>query len=118
MPIIVITASSIQDRRSHGTIRSRRTAQRYTPLAIEGYTASARRFASWLGSAGISIDVIDDDVVRRFAEHRCRCPEAVAAYLTNIRAAPGGSLFSCKGQMSRVIPCVTDIRADCVSGSA
>lgn len=49
-------------------------AQRYTPLTIEGYTASARHFAAWLGSAGISIDVIDDDVVRRFAEHRCRCP--------------------------------------------
>ncbi|KWV56298.1 integrase [Rhizobium altiplani] len=49
-------------------------AQRYTPLTIEGYTSSARHFAAWLGSAGISIDVIDDDVVRRFAEHRCRCP--------------------------------------------
>ncbi|WP_244491081.1 tyrosine-type recombinase/integrase [Paramesorhizobium deserti] len=51
-------------------------AQRYTPLTIEGYTASARHFAAWLGSAGISIDVIDDDVVRRFAVHRCRCPGA------------------------------------------
>ncbi|AEG57911.1 integrase domain-containing protein SAM domain-containing protein [Sinorhizobium meliloti] len=49
-------------------------AQRYTPLTIEGYTASARHFAAWLGCAGISIDLIDDDVVRRFAEHRCRCP--------------------------------------------
>lgn len=49
-------------------------AQRYTPLTIEGYTASARHFAAWLGSAGISLDAIDDDVVRRFAEHRCRCP--------------------------------------------
>ncbi|MBX4899679.1 tyrosine-type recombinase/integrase [Rhizobium bangladeshense] len=49
-------------------------AQRYTPLTIEGYTASARHFAAWLGRAGISIDVIDGDVVRRFAEHRCRCP--------------------------------------------
>ncbi|WP_318868353.1 hypothetical protein [Sinorhizobium meliloti] len=29
-------------------------AQRYTPLTIEGYTASARHFAAWLGSAGIS----------------------------------------------------------------
>jgi site-specific recombinase XerD len=49
-------------------------AQRYTPLTIQGYTASARHFAAWLGRAGISIDVIDSDVVRRFAEHRCRCP--------------------------------------------
>ncbi|MCY1226999.1 hypothetical protein D9M69_294630 [compost metagenome] len=51
-------------------------AQRYTPLTIEGYTASARHFAAWLGSAGSSIDVIDDDVVRRFAGHRCGCPGA------------------------------------------
>jgi site-specific recombinase XerD len=49
-------------------------AQQFAPLSIEGYTASARHFAAWICSAGISIDVIDDDVVRRFAEHRCRCP--------------------------------------------
>ena len=49
-------------------------AQRYTPLTIAGYTASARHFATWLGSAGIPMDAIDDNVVRRFAEHRCRCP--------------------------------------------
>jgi len=49
-------------------------AQRYTPLTIEGYTASARHFAAWLGYAGISIGLIDDDLVRRFAEHRRRCP--------------------------------------------
>jgi site-specific recombinase XerD len=49
-------------------------AQRYAPLTIEGYTASARHFAAWLGSVGISSDSIDDDVIRCFAEHRCRCP--------------------------------------------
>ncbi|MET2832453.1 tyrosine-type recombinase/integrase [Mesorhizobium shangrilense] len=49
-------------------------AQRYTPLTIEGYTASARHFAAWLGSVGISSDSIDDDVIGRFSEHRCRCP--------------------------------------------
>jgi site-specific recombinase XerD len=50
------------------------SAQRYTPLTIGNYTDTARHFAAWLGSAGIPINVIDDDVVRRFAEHRCRCP--------------------------------------------
>ncbi|GAA5626577.1 tyrosine recombinase XerC [Brucella sp. NBRC 12953] len=49
-------------------------AQRYAPLTIEGYTASARHFAAWLCKAGTSIDVIDDNIVRSFAEHRCRCP--------------------------------------------
>jgi site-specific recombinase XerD len=50
------------------------SVQRYAPLTIEGYTASARHFAAWLGSAGVPIDTIDDDVVHRFAEHRCQCP--------------------------------------------
>lgn len=49
-------------------------AQGYTQLTIEACAASARHFAAWLGDAGISIDAIDDDVVRRFAQHRCRCP--------------------------------------------
>ncbi|WP_246811532.1 hypothetical protein [Mesorhizobium silamurunense] len=46
-------------------------AQRYTPLTIGNYTDAARHFAAWLGSAGIPTDLIDDDVVRRFAGHRC-----------------------------------------------
>lgn len=49
-------------------------AQKYAPLTIGNYTDSARHFSVWLGDAGISIDTIDDDVVRRFAEHQCRCP--------------------------------------------
>lgn len=49
-------------------------AQRYASLTIEGYTASARHFATWLCRAGISVDAIDDEVVRRFSEHRCLCP--------------------------------------------
>jgi hypothetical protein len=38
------------------------TAQRYSLLTIEGYTASARHFAAWLGGEGISSAAIDDDV--------------------------------------------------------
>jgi len=49
-------------------------AQGYTPLTIDGYTASARHFAIWLNGEGIPISAIDDNVVRRFAAHRCRCP--------------------------------------------
>ncbi|ULJ74381.1 hypothetical protein [Rhizobium gallicum] len=67
---------------------------RYTPLTIEGYTASARHFAAWLGSAGISNDVIDDDVVRRFAEHRCRCPGG----RQGLRISPKYSRGAAKGR--------------------
>src|SRR5690554_995052 len=51
-------------------------AQRYTPLSIGNYTDAARHFAAWVNSVGIRADLIDDDTVRRFAEHRCRCPGA------------------------------------------
>ncbi|WP_211236001.1 tyrosine-type recombinase/integrase [Leisingera aquimarina] len=49
-------------------------AQRYSPLTIEGYRASARHFAVWLESTGIPMVSVDDGVVRRFAEHQCQCP--------------------------------------------
>lgn len=35
-------------------------SRRYMALTIDGYTASARHFAAWLGMAGIPIDAIDD----------------------------------------------------------
>jgi site-specific recombinase XerD len=49
-------------------------AQRYSPLTIASYMASARHFATWIGSAGIAIEAVDDGIIRRFAVHRCRCP--------------------------------------------
>ncbi|UIJ91730.1 hypothetical protein Q1M62_02315 (plasmid) [Sinorhizobium meliloti] len=82
-------------------------AQRYTPLTIEGYTASARHFAAWLGCAGISIDLIDD------AMSFVGLPNIGVGVLVggsgcvshqNILAAPGGSLFSCKRKVSHVHP--------------
>lgn len=39
-----------------------------------GYEASARHFACWLTRTGLAVCDVDDDVVRRFARHRCRCP--------------------------------------------
>lgn len=49
-------------------------AQRYSPLTIDGYRASARHFVVWLEGVCISIDDVDDGVLRRFASHQCRCP--------------------------------------------
>jgi site-specific recombinase XerD len=49
-------------------------AQRYTQLTIGNYTDAARHFAAWLDITGISVDAIDDDVVCRFANHKCGCP--------------------------------------------
>lgn len=46
----------------------------YTRLTVEGYTASARHFAAWLGKAAVPLEAIDDDVLRRFADHQCHCP--------------------------------------------
>ncbi|NKL66982.1 tyrosine-type recombinase/integrase [Rhizobium leguminosarum] len=46
----------------------------HTRLTVSGYEASVRHFGQWLQSTKIAITEIDDDVVRRFAQHRCRCP--------------------------------------------
>ncbi|WP_027994006.1 tyrosine-type recombinase/integrase [Sinorhizobium meliloti] len=46
----------------------------HTRLTVSGYEASARHFGQWLQSTKFAITEIDDDVVRRFAQHRCRCP--------------------------------------------
>lgn len=104
MPIVVIARSSVLGPLSSwiDQFADDLAAQRYMPLT--SYTAPARHFAAWLGCAGISIDLIHDDVVRRFAEHRCRCPGRRSGCIShqNIRAAPGGSLFSCKRQVPHV----------------
>jgi len=49
-------------------------ARRHTALTISGYEHSARHFSDWLGRYSIELDRIDEDVVRRFAGHWCRCP--------------------------------------------
>jgi len=48
----------------------------HTGLTVTGYETSARHFSQWLGRTKIAIAEIDDDVVHRFARHRCRCPGA------------------------------------------
>lgn len=46
----------------------------YARLTLSGYQYSPRHFGQWLRSTKISVAEVDDDVVRRFARHRCRCP--------------------------------------------
>ncbi|MES0003106.1 tyrosine-type recombinase/integrase [Mesorhizobium sp. M0051] len=46
----------------------------HTRLTVSGYEASARHFGHWLQSAKIAVAEINEDTVRRFARHRCRCP--------------------------------------------
>jgi site-specific recombinase XerD len=50
------------------------SGQGHTPLTIYGYTSAARHFAMWLNGEAIPVSTIDDNVVRRFASHRCRRP--------------------------------------------
>lgn len=49
-------------------------ARRHTSLTLSGYEYSARHFADWLCRSNIDVGRVDEDVVRRFAGHRCRCP--------------------------------------------
>jgi integrase/recombinase XerD len=46
----------------------------YTGLTGTNYENSARHFAHWLTQSRIDLADVDDDVIRRFARHRCRCP--------------------------------------------
>ena len=46
----------------------------YTPLTVTGYSDSSRHFGGWLRRTGVCPAQIDDDVIARFAKHRCRCP--------------------------------------------
>lgn len=48
----------------------------HTQLTVAGYEDSARHFGQWLADEGIAVADVDDDVVLRFARHRCRCPGA------------------------------------------
>jgi site-specific recombinase XerD len=56
-------------------------------LASRGYEAatihhlehSARHFCYWLNHSGIAVSQTDDQVIKRFTEHRCHCPGYRAA---------------------------------------
>ncbi len=53
------------------------------------YSAAVRHFLHWLDLRGIGLEAIDDDVARRFEQHRCRCPGYSAqepAYKADIAA--------------------------------
>jgi site-specific recombinase XerD len=53
---------------------SRLLTHGYTRLTVTGYEDSARHFGQWLRCTEIAVTEIDDNVVRRFERHRCRCP--------------------------------------------
>jgi integrase/recombinase XerD len=46
----------------------------YSYLTVRNYEGSARHFACWLVRERLAVGNVDEDVVSRFARHRCRCP--------------------------------------------
>ena len=50
--------------------------RRHTALTISNYENAARHFGNWLCRSKIELSQIGEDVVERFARHRCRCPGA------------------------------------------
>src|SRR3546814_16941699 len=53
------------------------------------YSAAIRHFLCWLGLRGIALGTVDDRIVRRFEQHRCRCPRSSAqatAYKADLAA--------------------------------
>lgn len=46
----------------------------YTPLTVKGYADSVCHFAQWAQTQRVMIEDLSDEVLSRFAKHRCRCP--------------------------------------------
>ena len=49
------------------------TARGHTAWVVGDYIRSVRHFAHWLRLDGIALENVDDEVVTRFATHRCHC---------------------------------------------
>jgi integrase/recombinase XerD len=46
----------------------------YTALTASGYAASVCHFAHWAQRRHLTLDDLSDEMLGRFAQHRCRCP--------------------------------------------
>lgn len=46
----------------------------YSPLTIGGYLDSVIHFGGWLQVRGLSLAAIDENIVKAFGAHRCKCP--------------------------------------------
>jgi integrase/recombinase XerD len=63
----------------------------HTPLTVAAYSDGVRHFGEWLSRVGIGPAQIDDQIVARFARHRCRCPgtrehrRLSVKYITRVR---------------------------------
>jgi integrase/recombinase XerD len=63
----------------------------HTPLTVAAYSDSVRHFGAWLSRVEVGPAQIDDQIVARFARHRCRCPgirkhrRLSVKYITRVR---------------------------------
>ncbi len=46
----------------------------YTPLTAKFYAISVCHFAQWAQAQQLTLEELSDEVLSRFAKHRCRCP--------------------------------------------
>lgn len=46
----------------------------YKPLTVRGYADSVCHFSQWAQARRLDLGQLNDDVLSRFAKHRCRCP--------------------------------------------
>ncbi|MGH9667632.1 MAG: tyrosine-type recombinase/integrase [Bryobacteraceae bacterium] len=46
----------------------------YAPLTISGYLDSTIHFGGWLQARGLSLTDINEQIVKAFGAHRCKCP--------------------------------------------
>lgn len=60
------------------------------PLLIQLYTQVLEHFGRWVGTQQLSMEAVDQQLVRRFLQShlpQCRCPTPAPTYLITVRAA-------------------------------
>jgi site-specific recombinase XerD len=55
----------------------------FSHLTVRGYIESVSHFGTWLNKKKISINEIDEDIVRTFSKHRCYCPGSRRKHLVS-----------------------------------
>jgi integrase/recombinase XerD len=46
----------------------------YASLTISGYLSSAIHFGGWVEARGLDFAQVDEEIIKTFGAHRCRCP--------------------------------------------
>jgi integrase/recombinase XerD len=87
----------------------------HTPLTISFYLGSAIHFGGWLEAAGLDCTDVNDETIKAFGAHRCKCPgrrshEGVSRSYT-ARVQRFADYLREKGAIATIVTSTTDARS-------